>query len=158
VIRTSLIVGYPGETADDFDELLDWVQSGAVDRLGVFTYSDLQELKSHGLPDHVEPGLMAQRQDLLMQAQYEVALARNERLIGTEIEVLLEEDLTGEDEAERGPDEGAARFVFSGRSWRDAYEIDGLVRVTSAAPHELYRRIRARVTAADAYDLEAEAD
>jgi len=157
VIRTSLIVGYPGESEDDFNELLDWVQSGAVDRLGVFTYSDLPELASHGLPDHVEPGLMAQRQDLLMQAQHEVALAHNQRLVGTEIEVLLEEDLTGEDEEEPEPAAGGARFVFSGRSWRDAYEIDGLVRVISAVPQELYRRIRARVTAADAYDLEAEA-
>lgn len=156
VIRTSLIVGYPGETEDDFNELLDWVQSGAVDRLGVFTYSDLPELASHDLPEHVEAGLMAQRQDLLLQAQYDVSLARNLQLVGTEIEVLLEEDATDDaaDAAEAAG--GGAPYTYTGRSWRDAYEIDGLARVSSSRPLELYRRVKARVTAADAYDLEAE--
>lgn len=156
VIRTSLIAGYPGETEDDFNELLDWVQAGSVDRLGVFTYSDLPELKSHGLPGHVEPGLMAQRQDLLLQAQYEVMAERHQRLIGTDVEVLLEEDATEDAEGDQKSVDAEAQYVYVGRSWRDAYEIDGLVRVSSTRPLELYTRVRARVTGADAYDLEAE--
>ena len=139
----------------DFDELLDWVQSGAVDHLGVFTYSDLPELQSHTLLEHVDQGVMAQRQDLLMQAQYDVALARNQRLLDTQIEVLLE-DVLIDDEPELAEPTSAERgYRYAGRSWRDAYEIDGQVRVHSSNLLELYTRVSARVTAADAYDLDA---
>lgn len=167
VIRTSLIVGHPGETEDQFDELYNWVASGAVDRLGVFTYSDLPELQSHRLPGHLGEDVKAQRQELLMEAQYEVMLERQQALVGTQIEVLLEEQEEPEDDAATKLDAEAATgtpptvelgtHVYLGRSWRDAYEIDGQVRVSSTRPLDLYRLIRARVTAADAYDLEAEA-
>jgi len=159
VIRTSLIVGYPGETEAQFDELCDWVASGAVDRLGVLTYSDLPELQSHRLPDHVDENIKLQRQELLMEAQYDVMLEREQALVGTEIEVLLEEAEQPEDEPDTGAPLAAERdvYVYLGRSWRDAYEIDGLARVSSPQPLELYQVVRARVTAADAYDLDAEA-
>ncbi|MBN2082601.1 30S ribosomal protein S12 methylthiotransferase RimO [bacterium] len=146
VIRSSLIVGYPGETEDQFNELFDWVQSGKVDRLGVFTYSDLPEMNSHQLPDHVPPELAAQRQDLLLEAQYDVALELNTALTGSEVEVLLEEEAEG----------GGSESVYIGRSWREAFEIDGLVEVRSASPLELFTRVRARVVSAEAYDLYTE--
>jgi len=146
VIRSSLIVGYPGETDDQFNELFDWVQSGKVDRLGVFTYSDLPEMKSHQLPDHVPPEIAAQRQDLLLEAQYDVALELNTALVGSEVEILLEEEI----------DSNGAEYVYLGRGWREAFEIDGLAEVRSPRPLELFSRVRARALSADAYDLYTE--
>jgi len=145
VIRTSLITGYPGETEEDFNELYDWIAGGAVDRLGVFTYSDLPEMRSHSLPDHVDGDVAAQRQDMLMEAQYETLAKAQDKLIGTELDVVIEE-----------PDE-AEPHVWWGRSWREAYEIDGLVRVESKLELELFRRVKVKVTGHDGYDLEAEA-
>lgn len=148
IIRTSLIVGFPGETDEQFGELLDWVEDGAIDRLGVFTYSDLPELASHSMPGHVDEDEMEHRRDLLMQAQYDVMQERQQAFVGSECDVLLE------DVDEEHDGEG---YLYLGRSWRDAYEVDGLVRVHSSCELPLYQRVRVRVTAADSNDLKAEA-
>ena len=144
VIRTSLIVGYPGETEDEFNELYDWVAGGTVDRLGVFTYSDLPEMQSHALPDHVDDDIAAQRQDMLIEAQHEYLDAAQDKVHGTEEDVIIEE----QDELEPG--------VYWGRTWRDAFEIDGMVRVESGKELELFSRVRCRITGHDGYDLDAE--
>jgi ribosomal protein S12 methylthiotransferase len=148
IIRTSLIVGFPGETDEQFGELLEWVESGAVDRLGVFTYSDLPELASHDMPGHIEEDEMEHRRDLLMQAQQDVMQERQQAFIGSECDVLLE-DVDEE--------HGGEGYLYLGRSWRDAYEIDGIVRVHSLRELPLYQRMNVRITAADSYDLDAEA-
>ncbi len=149
IIRTSLIVGFPGETNEQFGELLEWVESGAVDRLGVFTYSDLPELASHGLPGHIDEDEMEHRRDLLMQAQYDVMQERQQAFVGSECDVLLEDVDEEEPEGEG--------HVYLGRSWRDAHEIDGIARVHATCELPLYQRVRARITAADSYDLIASA-
>lgn len=153
IIRTSLIVGFPGETNEQFGELLEWVESGAVDRLGVFTYSDLPELASHSMPGHIEEDEKEHRRDLLMQAQYDVMHERQQALVGSECDVLLEEVETADD----GVAGGDACHCYLGRSWRDAYEIDGLVRVVSSSELPLFHRVRVRITDADGYDLIASA-
>lgn len=145
VIRTSLIAGYPGETEAEFAELLDWVGTGAVDRLGVFEYSDLPEMASHGLPGHVPPEVKQARQEALMLEQERVIHERQQELIGARLEVLLEE--------EQGRHEG--HYYYLGRSWRDAYEIDGLVELSSAQQLALHTRVQATVSGADGYDLTA---
>jgi ribosomal protein S12 methylthiotransferase len=151
VIRTSLIVGYPGESEAQFNELYSWVASGAVDRLGVFTYSDLPELRSHGLPHHVDEPAKAERQDMLMQAQLDVVESRNAGLIGSEFEVMLEEAAAAHQSAV------SERCAYWGRTWREAYEIDGLVHVYSDIELPLYKRVSAVITGVEGHDLEAEA-
>jgi tRNA A37 methylthiotransferase MiaB len=116
---------------------------------GVFTYSDLPELASHGLPGHIDEDEMEHRRDLLMQAQYDVMQERQQAFVGSECDVLLEDVDEEEPEGEG--------HVYLGRSWRDAHEIDGIARVHATCELPLYQRVRARITAADSYDLIASA-
>lgn len=139
-IRTTFIVGFPGETDAQFDNLLRFVERARFDRAGVFEYSTEDGTPSAGLPNRVPARIKRARKDRLMRLQRDISLARNQSWIGRELEVLVESVESG----------GKARAI--GRSFRDAPEIDGQIAVpgTSAKPGEF---IRARVTAAQPYDL-----
>ncbi len=138
-LRTTFLVGFPGETDGQFDRLVDFVQEMRFDRVGVFTYSSEEDTPAFTLPNPVPTKIMRARRDALMAAQQPLSLAANAAWVGRSLDVLVE--------SRRGAD-------AVGRSFRDAPEIDGLVTLTGcdAAPGTF---VRARVTGAQAYDLTA---
>jgi len=89
-IRTSLIVGYPGETEKEFEELLDFVYTFKFDRLGVFTYSQEEGTKAFELGDPVPPEEKERRMALIMNAQHDIIVEKNEKMIGRKIKVLID--------------------------------------------------------------------
>jgi ribosomal protein S12 methylthiotransferase len=108
-IRTSLIVGYPGETEKEFEELLDFVYTFKFDRLGVFTYSQEEGTKAFELGDPVSPEEKERRMALIMNAQHDIIVEKNEKMIGRKIKVLIDRK---------------ERDFYIGRTQWDAPEID----------------------------------
>jgi ribosomal protein S12 methylthiotransferase len=136
-LRTTFLVGFPGETEAQFENLVRFVEEIGFDRVGVFTYSAEENTPAYDLPGSVPPRLMRERKNRLMEAQQPISLARNRTWIGRDLDVLIE--------SRRGED-------AVGRSFRDAPEIDGEVVVSrsSARPGAF---VRARIADAEAYDL-----
>ncbi len=118
VLRTTLIVGFPGETQKDFEELVKFVEKVRFDHLGVFVYSDEDDLPSHLLPGHVSAKTAKKRRDAIMKIQARISESHNENYIGRTLDVLVEEN----------PEEG----VWVGRAWFQAPEVDGVVYVGSS--------------------------
>lgn len=112
VLRTTLIVGFPGETQKDLEELLTFIEEVRFDHLGVFTYSDEDDLPSHNLPGHVAKKTAMKRFDRIMSAQALISEKNNKKYIGCELDVLVEE----------AHDDG----VFIGRTWFQAPDVDGI--------------------------------
>lgn len=139
VIRTTMIVGFPGETEVDFQELLDFVAEHRIDRLGAFTYSPEEGSAAFALGDAVAPEVREERLHRLMSLQKEIARERNQRFVGRNIRVLVED-----------PGEGAETAI--GRSHADAPEIDGRVYV-SGGPVAAGSMVEVAISRADAYDL-----
>mgnify|MGYP003513832803 FL=1 len=139
-IRSTFIVGFPGETEEDFQYLLDWLSEAQLDRVGCFQYSPVDGAPANLLDQHVPDEIKQERWDRFMAHQQAISAARLQLKIGREIEVLIDEV----------DDEGAV-----GRSWADAPEIDGSVFIaaTDVKPGD---KIRVRVVDADEYDLWAE--
>jgi ribosomal protein S12 methylthiotransferase len=138
-LRTAFIVGFPGETDADFAELLAFVGEARFERLGVFRYSREEGTAAATLPDQVAEAVKRQRFAQLMRAQATVSAALNRRLVGSEQTVLV----CGED----------TRGRSYGRLPTQAPEIDGVVYLRGAAP--VGSLIRARITAAATYDVQA---
>jgi ribosomal protein S12 methylthiotransferase len=144
-IRTTFIVGYPGETEDEFNELLAFVREMAFDHVGCFTFSPQSESPAASEPGAVPERIKKRRQRQLMEVAQQVSLIRNRAMVGREIDVLVEG--TSENSAE------GAGVLSVGRSYRDAPEVDGLVLLQGEfAPGSF---VRARVTSSMAYDLVA---
>jgi ribosomal protein S12 methylthiotransferase len=146
-LRTTFIVGYPGETEGEFTELLAFVREMAFDHVGCFTFSPQSESPAAHEPGQVPEKVKKRRQRQLMEVAQQVSLIRNRTMVGREIDVLVESQDPGERE---GLD---ADFVV-GRSYRDAPEVDGLVLLRGQATAGDF--VRARITQALAYDLVAE--
>ncbi len=142
VLRTSLIVGFPGETEEDFNILLDFVKNQKFERLGVFTYSMEEDTPAFNLPDQIPEEIKEQRQKEIMEVQQGISLEKNQEKIRREIQVLIEEELE--------PGE------YLGRSSGDAPEIDGGVYVTGKTPHTAGDMVKVRITGAMEYDLMGE--
>lgn len=142
-LRTTLISGFPGETEADHRELVDFVREGWFDRLGVFTYCREEGTPSHDMPGQVPASLAEQRKEEILEAQQAVHLARNEARVGEEVEVLVESW------------DARARAAL-GRTPQDAPEVDGSIRVEGVDHARPGAFLRARITAADGYDLVAE--
>lgn len=138
-IRTTFIVGFPGETDEEFQSLLDFVRDARMDRVGAFVYSREPGTPAHDLPDQVPFRTRRRRYDQLMRSQQAVSLAKNEAWIGRSLRVLVEDVREG---------------WSIGRSHRDAPEIDGLVFVEGA--HAVGSFIDVQVTGAEPYDLFAQ--
>ncbi len=146
-IRTTFIVGYPGETEDEFMELLAFVREAAFDHVGCFTFSPQSESPAAHEPNPVPERIKKRRQRQLMEVAQQVSIIRNRAMVGREIDVLVESASTSR------RDDVAAGLVI-GRSYRDAPEVDGLVLLEGDfAPGTM---VRARVTQSLAYDLIAE--
>jgi len=115
VLRTTVIVGFPGETEQDFKQLMQFAKDVRFDNLGAFTYSDSEDLASHNLADHVSAEKARQRHDALMACQKNISLENNNRHIGKTYDVLV--------------DEAVQDNLFIGRTFFQAPEVDGITYV-----------------------------
>ncbi len=140
-IRSTFITGFPGETHEDFELLLQFLEEAQLDRVGAFAYSPVEGAAANALPDPVPQALREERRQQLMEFQEDISTQRLEARIGREITVLVEE--VGE--------EGAVA-----RSEADAPEIDGLVHIPDGEHLVVGEFARVRVTDCDVHDLYAE--
>ncbi|MEO1339694.1 MAG: 30S ribosomal protein S12 methylthiotransferase RimO [Cyanobacteria bacterium J06635_13] len=141
VLRTTFIVGFPGETEANFQHLVDFVQRHRFDHVGVFTFSPEEETPAYNMANQVDSEVANYRRDMLMAAQQPIAAAKNNSCIGQRVDVLLEQ-------------EHPATGQLVGRSARFAPEVDGLVYVRGSA--SLGSMVSVDITAADVYDLYGE--
>ena len=139
-IRTSLIVGFPGETDDDFQRLVQFVEEARFDRLGVFCYSREEGTPAAEMEDQITERVKRQRYKKLMKVQARVSFKQNRRLIGTVEQVLVE---GYSDETD---------LLLKGRSSRQAPDIDGLVYITSGTAN-VGDIVAVRITDSSDYDL-----
>ncbi|MDL1984707.1 MAG: 30S ribosomal protein S12 methylthiotransferase RimO [Deltaproteobacteria bacterium] len=116
-LRTTAIVGFPGETDKDFQQLFDFAEDICFDHLGVFLYSDSEDLQSHRLSHHVPKNTAKERHDRLMSRQADISLKNNQKYIGRVLKVLVEEK--SEDN------------LFVGRTYFQAPEVDGITYINS---------------------------
>jgi ribosomal protein S12 methylthiotransferase len=151
-VRTTFIVGYPGETDAEFEGLLKFVQELEFDRVGAFKYSYEIGTPSAKLPNQVPDHVKDERYNALMELQQGISLKKNQAMIGKQIEVLVEGHGEGEDE-DGNP---TGDLLSLGRSYRDAPEIDGYVIVEGELPEG--EIVPVRVTGATTYDLIATVD
>ena len=140
-LRSTFIVGFPGETEEDFSLLLDWIGAARLNRVGCFKFEPVKGAAANALPGAVPEDVKEERYHRFMAAQQKVSAELLQDWIGREIDVLIDE--TDED--------GAV-----GRSYADAPEIDGAVILEGETALKPGAMIRARVTGADEYDLWAE--
>lgn len=139
-LRTTLITGFPGETAEQHEELMEFVDMMEFDRLGVFTYSPEEDTPAATMPDQIEESVKEDRQADLMELQQEIAFELAEDMIGEEVLVMIEGKVADEN-------------VYVGRTYKDAPNVDGLIFVESE--EELISGVfaRVKVTGALEYDL-----
>ncbi|MEZ4673749.1 MAG: 30S ribosomal protein S12 methylthiotransferase RimO [Caldilineaceae bacterium] len=146
-LRTTFIVGYPGETEAEFQGLLDFVQAIEFDRVGAFTFSPESTTPSATLPDQVPDEVKAERYGRLMETQQPISLRKNQAQVGKLLEILVE----GEGEIE-----GSGDPLLLGRSYRDAPEVDGLVLVPGIAGVPTGTIMEVFINGAMEYDLVGE--
>ena len=140
VIRSTVIVGFPGETNEQFNELLDFVKETGLNRLGAFTYSREEGTPAFSFPDQIDEETKQARYETLMEAQAEISFTLQQKIIGQIRDVLCE----GFDETEG---------MFFGRDFSNGFDIDGKVFFTSDNQIEVGDFIRVEITDADEYDL-----
>ena len=140
VLRTTLMTGFPGETEAQFQELLDFVNEVRFERLGVFAYRQEPDTSSMGLDGHLPAETREARRDALLGAQQPISAAFNQSQVGRRLEILLDSDIVGENNA------------HIGRSAADAPEVDGRVYVTGEGLQP-GRLVGCEVVAAQQYDL-----
>lgn len=138
-IRSTFITGFPGETEEDVDLLVDFLREARLDRVGTFAYSEVDGAAANDLPGAVPPELREERRHRVMEAQRDVSLEIQRAKIGRELEVVV--DAYGD-----GPGE------VVGRSWYDAPEVDGTVTAISDGTVRIGDRVIVRIEDADAYD------
>lgn len=138
-LRTTIITGFPGETEDDFKELIEFAKTVEFDRLGAFAYSREENTAADKLPDHIEDSVKVQRRDALMMVQQEISQKLNNKKIGNIYEVLIEEQI--EDS------------VYIGRTKGDAEEIDSIVYVKSLDELKVGDFVEVKINSALEYDL-----
>jgi ribosomal protein S12 methylthiotransferase len=141
-LRTTLIVGFPGETEEEFEHLRAFVQETQFERLGVFEYSREEDTPAAKMKYRVKVGVKRERRDALMRLQQEIHREKQRALTGQDLRVMV-------DEAEGG--DGV--FLCRGRSYRDAYETDAIVSFTAKGLLSPGDVANVRITGYDDYDL-----
>ena len=142
VLRTTFITGFPGETDEQFDSLVNFVDKHKFERMGVFTYSLEPDTPAAKLPDHVDEATMNDRRDRLMAVQQEIMFAHNEKQIGTTIDVIIDNPVADQPGA------------WVGRSKGDAPDVDGIVIVTEGEhPLKMGSIVECEVVTFQGYDL-----
>ena len=142
-LRTTFIVGFPGETRAEFAELLDFAREAQFDRAGAFVYSPQQGTPAAGMTSQVSERVKHRRHERLMRELGEIAAARNAQQVGRELTVLVE--------SEPGQTTEDGTPIFAGRSYREAPEVDGLILSTGVANPGSMPRVR--ITQALGHDL-----
>ena len=143
VLRTTMIVGFPGETEQQFETLLDFVKEARFDRLGAFTYSPEEGTPAAKMEGQLDDEVKQRRLDQLMMLQQSISMEINQERIGEVCEVLVD-----------GFDDEEGRFF--GRSLKEAPESDGCIWLDTARDLTSGEYVQVKITGADAYDLEGE--
>ena len=139
-IRTTLITGFPGETREQHEELMEFADEMEFDRLGVFTYSPEEDTPAAGMPDQIPEEIKEERQAELMELQQEIVFDQAEEMIGREVLVMIEGKVADED-------------AYVGRTYRDAPNVDGLIFIHTEEELMSGDFAKVRVTQALEYDL-----
>ncbi len=142
-IRTTLIVGFPGETKEEYEALKSFVEEMKFDRLGVFAYSQEEDTPAAKMPGQVEEDIKSERRDGIMATQISISEERMNGLVGQNLEVVIEEVAQDDQEG----------LVYIGRSSFDAPEIDGVVYVHARSKQEIGSFVHVNITDALEYDL-----
>lgn len=137
-LRSTFIVGFPGETDDDFEQLLDFIEEAQLDRVGCFQYSPVSGARANDLPDHVPAEVMAEREQAFMHLQAGISRDRLRAKVGSVQDVLV-------DAVEDG--------IAVARSHADAPEIDGLVYIQDGENLKPGDLLKSRIIEADEHDL-----
>ncbi|MDD5388311.1 MAG: 30S ribosomal protein S12 methylthiotransferase RimO [Gallionellaceae bacterium] len=138
VIRSTFIVGFPGETEEDFDTLLDFLEEAKLDRVGAFAYSPVDGAKANELADHVDEDVQQDRLARFMDVQADISAAKLKARLGQEMTVLVDEV-------------GGGRAIA--RSYADAPEIDGVVHIAQGRGLQPGDFVKVKITRSDDYDL-----
>lgn len=139
-LRTSLITGFPGETQEDHEELMAFVDELEFDRLGVFTYSMEEDTPAYKLPDQIDEVVKEDRRDEIMELQQEIAFEKAEEKIGQVLTVMIEGKVSGEN-------------AYVGRTYMDAPGVDGMIFINTLEELMSGDFVKVRVTGAYEYDL-----
>lgn len=139
-LRTTLITGFPGETQEQHEELMDFVDQMEFDRLGVFTYSPEEDTPAAGMQDQIPEEVKEERQAELMELQQEIAFDKAEDMVGREVLVMIEGKVADEN-------------AYVGRTYRDAPNVDGLIFVNTGETLVSGDFAKVKVSGAAEYDL-----
>lgn len=139
-LRTTLITGFPGETQEQHEELMDFVDEMEFDRLGVFTYSPEEDTPAAQMPEQIQEDVKAERQAELMELQQDIVFEQAEEMIGRELLVMIEGKVADEN-------------AYVGRTYRDAPNVDGLIFVNTDGEMMSGDFAKVKVTGATEYDL-----
>ena len=139
-IRTTLITGFPGETEEQHEELLDFVDEMEFDRLGVFTYSPEEDTPAAEMEDQIDEEIKKDRQAEIMELQQDIAFDLAEDMIGREVLVMIEGKVADEN-------------AYVGRTYKDAPNVDGLIFVNTDEELLSGDFVKVKVTGALEYDL-----
>jgi len=146
-LRTTVIVGFPGETDEDFREMLDLLEEIAFERVGAFTYSAEEGTRAAEMADHVPDHLMADRLEELMELQREISFEKNLALVGRTTTALVDEVIEGDSE-----------YIAVARTPAQALDVDGVTRVRGATPVAPGTLLDVRIVDALDYDVVAEVE
>lgn len=139
-IRTTLITGFPGETADDHENTMDFVDEMEFDRLGVFTYSQEEDTPAAGMPDQVDEDVKAARQAEIMELQQEIAFEAAENMVGRRVEAMIEGKVADED-------------AYVARTYKDAPGVDGYLFIMTERQLMSGDFVNVVITGSNEYDL-----
>ena len=139
-LRTTLIAGFPGETQEDHEEAMEFIDECEFDRLGVFAYSAEEDTPAYSFPDQVPQEVKEERRDEIMQLQQEIAFEKSEDMVGRVLTVLIEGKVVDEP-------------AYVGRTYMDAPGVDGLIFVNADVELMSGDFVRVRVTGSAEYDL-----
>lgn len=139
-LRTTLITGFPGETKEQHEELMEFVDEMEFDRLGVFTYSPEEDTPAADMPDQVPEEVKEERQAEIMELQQEIVFDQAEAMIGREVLVMIEGKVADEN-------------AYVGRTYKDAPNVDGLIFINTEAELMSGDFAKVKVTGALEYDL-----
>ncbi len=165
-LRCTLLVGFPGETEQDFEELCEFVEDSRFDRLGVFPYSNVKGISSFNDSDQVPTEIAQNRADTIMLLQSEISELLNHNLVGTQMEVLIEKRYKSSVLVNNWPQElleidinpndcfiPRDHYLYIGRSFRDAPEIDGIIIATSKHRIEIGQFRKCQISKSTTHDL-----
>ena len=146
IMRTTLLVGHPGEKEADFQELIEFVENQKFDRIGVFTYSHEENTWAFQFDDYPSREVAEERKNILMEKQYHISHKNNQKLIGQELKVIID-DVVQNDSGEK---------LFQGRCYGDAPDVDNLIYFPYKKAYEKESFIDVKILSAKSYDLIAE--